>query len=162
MRKTLTTLAGLLGIAVAAIAVTVSLPPGGGAIAQQAKTAKAAPIKPVEDDMHRLMEYFFEPAYARLKERLATEPADNDAWKAVRADALVLAEGSNLLVLHDAEDDQKRWNDDAMKVRDAASAAYAAARKKDLAETRKQYAAMIARCNACHEYSAGGEPVLEP
>jgi hypothetical protein len=123
---------------------------------------KAAAPAPVEEDMHEFMEYAFQPAYLRLQAAIAAEPKDNAGWKAIKADALGLAEGGNLLLLRPSADDAADWTAHSVQVRQLGSQLYAAARKKDFANARKSYEAMIVRCNACHDQFAGGEHQLEP
>src|SRR5262245_18130875 len=61
--------------------------------------------KPVESDMHESMEYVFEPTYKRLKPAMASAPADNKGWKAIKADSLILAESGNLLLIRQPDKD---------------------------------------------------------
>ena len=131
-------------------------------IARADEARQAAGPAPVETDMHEFMEYAFQPAYLRLQAAIAAEPKDNAGWKAIKADALVLAEGGNLLLIRPAADDAADWNTYSVDVRRLGGELYAAARKKDFATARKQYQAMLVRCNACHDQFAGGEHQLEP
>jgi hypothetical protein len=124
--------------------------------------AGAAAGAPVEPDMHEFMEYVFQPTYLRLKSQMAADPADNAAWKAIKADALTLAEGGNLLLIRQPEDDRADWARHSVQVRDAGGQLYRAAQAKDAQSTRKHYQAMLTRCNACHKQFAGGEYQLEP
>ena len=55
--------------------------------------------QPVEKNMHEFMEYVFQPTYQRLKQSMAGLPANSGAWKGIKSDALILAEGGNLLLL---------------------------------------------------------------
>src|SRR5436190_23732152 len=66
--------------------------------------AKAEP-KPVPVNMHDFMEGVFQAPYKRLKTAMTAEPKDNAGWKAVRSDALILAEGGNLLLVRLPEKD---------------------------------------------------------
>lgn len=118
--------------------------------------------QPVESDMHEFMEYAFQPAFKRLKPVMASAPADNAGWKAVKADALVLAEGGNLLLIRQPKDDAADWVSHSVKTRDFGGQLYRAAKAKDYASARKHYEAMVQSCNACHQQFAGGEHILSP
>jgi hypothetical protein len=118
--------------------------------------------KPVESDMHEFMEYAFEPTYRRLKPVIATAPTDNKAWKAIKADSLILAEGGNLLLIRQPEKDAADWARHSTQVRDTGGQLYEAAKAKDYAAARKHYEAMIQNCNACHKQFAAGEYTLSP
>ena len=128
----------------------------------EAKAAEPVAAKPVETDMHEFMEYLFEPSYKRLRPLMASAPADNAAWKGIKGDSLVLAEGGNLLLQRLPEQDQAAWTELSMAVRTSGGALYQAARKKDYATARQQYEAMIKKCNACHTKFADGEHQLLP
>ena len=127
-----------------------------------AVTAAPTEPQPVEDDMHEFMEYAFEPAYLRLKQALAAQPANNVAWKGIKSDALTLAEGGNLLLLRPDSGDAAAWNDLSTAVRQAGKQLYAAGKKRDFATARPAYEAMLLKCNACHTKFADGEHQLVP
>lgn len=122
----------------------------------------ASDVAPVEPSMHEFMEYVFEPPYKRLKAQLVTEPADRTAFKAIKSDALILAETCNLLIGRPPEAEAAEWVAFSKQVRESGSQLYAAAKNKDAAETRKQWVGMLENCNACHTHFAGGEHMLEP
>ncbi|MFT4547153.1 MAG: hypothetical protein ACI9UA_001326 [Pseudoalteromonas tetraodonis] len=117
---------------------------------------------PVDDSMHHLMEYVFEPAYKRLKASMPDEPADKKAWSAMKADSLTLAESSNLLLHRLPEEDGDQWLKLAVKTREAGGELYQAARKKDYAAAKKHFGLMLNRCNACHDKFADGDYQLKP
>ena len=137
-----------------------------GPSAEVAKSAfaeePAAEDKPVEPDMHEFMEYVCEPPYKRLKAALATAPADNATWKGIKSDSLILAEAGNLLLRRPPEKDAAAWVSHSKKVRDTGALLYAAAKKKDAVETRKQWEGLLENCNACHTQFADGEHMLKP
>ena len=118
--------------------------------------------EPVEPDMHEFMEYVFQPTFRRLKQAMAGTPADNQAWKSIKADSLILAEGGNLLLIRPSEDDAADWVKHSVEVRDFGGQLYRAAKAKDEQLARKHYEAMVQNCNACHEQFAGGEHMLTP
>lgn len=118
--------------------------------------------QPVDDSMHHFMEYVFEPNYKRLKPALAAEPADKAAWKAIKGDALTLAECANLLMLRAPEEGAAGWQGLSAAVRSDGGELYQAARKSDYAAARKAYVSMLSNCNACHKKFADGKHQLEP
>ena len=148
-----------IGVISACIAITID-PPAEVSAAQPA-TARAQP-QPVEPSMHEFMEYVFQPTYKRLKSSMASEPADNNSWKAIKADSLTLAEATNLLLARLPEKDGDSWSELSIAVRDAGSGLYQAAKKKDYKTTRQQYETMLTKCNACHNHFAKGEHQLTP
>jgi hypothetical protein len=114
------------------------------------------------DNMHHLMEYVFEPAYKRLKEDLASEPADKAAWKDIKGDTLTLAEASNLLFHRAPEDDVAAWIELSVATRKAGNDVYQAARQRDFSAARTSYEGMLKSCNACHDKFADGDYQLKP
>ena len=118
--------------------------------------------EPVETDMHEFMEYYFQPTYRRLKVSMAVESKDNNTWKAIKADAMILAEGGNLTLQRAPEDDAEDWNKLCAEVREHGKSLYTAARKKDSTSAQKSYEIMLQRCNACHDKFADGEHQLTP
>ena len=123
---------------------------------------KAPGPKPVEDSMHEFMEYVFEPGYKRLKMNMATEPKDKNDWKAIKGDALALAEATNLLFQRKPDKDAEAWSKNAAAVREKGAAFYAAAKKRDYAAATQTYRAMLQSCNACHKECAEGKYQLKP
>lgn len=133
------------------------------AVAADPNTSKsAASAKPVDDDMHHLMEYVFEPAWKRLQVTMASEPNDKKAWKAMKADSLTLAEVTNLLLHRMPKENSDDWVKLAGETRAAGSDFYQASRKKDFPSASKSYRLMLKNCNACHDAFADGEHQLAP
>ena len=104
----------------------------------------------------------FQSPYRRLKEAIANEPKDNAGWRAIRSDVLILAEGSNLLLLRKQEKDQAKWDETSLASKQAGEAAFKAAKKKNYADARKSYEAMLTHCNECHKVFADGKHQLAP
>lgn len=119
-------------------------------------------IVPVDTNMHDFMEGMFQAPYRRLKESIAAEPKDNGGWKAIRSDVLILAEGSNILVLRKPEKDQAKWDEYSLASKQAGEMAFKAAKQKNFVETRKAYEAMLVHCNDCHKAFANGKHQLAP
>src|SRR5947207_3200820 len=76
--------------------------------AADTKSEKPA-AKPVPVNMHDFMEGVFQSPYRRLKAAMATEPKNDAEWKALRSDALILAEGGNLLLMRLPEKEGGHW-----------------------------------------------------
>lgn len=129
--------------------------------AEKNQAAASAP-QPVDDSMHHFMEYVFEPNYKRLKAAMADEPADKKAWKAIKGDALTLAECANLLLLRTPDEDADQWQSLSVTVRGHGGDLYQAARKSDYAAAQEAYTTMLKSCNACHDAFAEGKHQLKP
>lgn len=127
--------------------------------AEPAANPEAIPV-PVDDDMHHLMEYVFEPAYKRLKKSVATEPKDKAGWSAIKEDTLTLAESSNLLLHRLPEEDQKDWIKMAVEVRTEGGKLYQSARAKKFDQVTVEFSRLLKSCNACHDKFADGEHQL--
>ena len=122
----------------------------------------ATELVPVDTNMHDFMEGMFQAPYRRLKESIAAEPKDNNGWKAIRSDLLILAEGSNLLLLRKQEKDQPKWDEMSLASKQAGEMAFKAAKIKNFAESRKAYESMLVHCNHCHKVFANDKHQLAP
>ena len=129
---------------------------------QTAAPENSSDAGPVEDDMHEFMEYVFQPTYRRLKSQMAKSPKDKQVWKAIKSDALILAEGGNLLLLRKPPKDADDWKGYSLAVRASGSRLYDAGRKQDAAVASKHYRSMLENCNACHKQFAKGRYQLKP
>ena len=125
-------------------------------------TDKAPAPKPVETSMHDFMEGVFQGPYRRLKTAMAAEPKDNAGWKVIRSEALILAEGGNLLLFRVPEKDADEWTKFSTANRDAGADLFKAAKAKDFPAAKKAYEAMIGHCNACHKKFDNGKNQLAP
>ncbi len=119
-------------------------------------------VKPVDVNMHDLMEGMFQAPYRRLKTAMEKAPADPPAWKALRSDALILAEGSNLLILRKPENDAADWVKYSVDSRDAGAEIVKAAKKQDFEASKAAYVKMLDHCNACHKQFEKGKHILKP
>ena len=124
--------------------------------------APAAAQVPVDVNMHDFMEGVFQAPYRRLKTAMAAEPKDAAAWKAVRSDALILAEGGNLLLLRKPAKDAEEWVKYSAASRDAGAELVKAAKAKDYPAAKKAYESMLTHCNACHKKFEDGKHILTP
>ncbi len=117
---------------------------------------------PVEPDMHEFMEYVFQPSYRRLKPAMAAASTESTDWNTIKSEALLLAEGGNLLLLRPSDENVDDWKAHSVAVRKEGGELYAAARKKDLPTVKENYQQLIKACNACHQQFAHGEYQLKP
>ncbi|MFT5191518.1 MAG: hypothetical protein ACI9DF_004084 [Verrucomicrobiales bacterium] len=97
--------------------------------ADEANPVSITPV-PVDDDMHHLMEYVFAPAYKRLQFTFAEDAGKELPWKAIKGDALTLAEATNLLLHRAPEKDANKWLELAVQTRAAGAKLYKAAADK--------------------------------
>ncbi|NNE93431.1 MAG: hypothetical protein HKN23_17435 [Verrucomicrobiales bacterium] len=114
------------------------------------------------DNMHHLMEYVFEPSWKRLKVSMAEEVMTKEGWKAIKGDALTLAESTNLLFHRLPDENQEDWKKIAAQTRKEGADFYQAARAKDYPLAVTKYKALLTSCNQCHDKFADGEYQLEP
>ena len=154
-------------IAATALVGTVVLASYSTVGAKPAPVASVAPIAAddivaVEDSMHEFMEYVFQPTYLRLKQSMATAPADNKGWKAIKSDTLILAESCNLLYSRKPEEKAEDWVKHATASKDNGAKLYKAAKAKDFTAATDAYKAMLESCNACHRQFEDGKHILAP
>lgn len=116
----------------------------------------------VEDSMHEFMEYVFQPTYKRLKVTMAKKPEAKAGWKAMKSDALILAESCNLLFARTPDENASDWNKHAVGSRVHGAELYQAARKQEFEAATTSYKAMLESCNACHRQFEDGRHILQP
>jgi len=158
--KTITRGAPFVVISLAAFGWVLAI--GDSSVGSQDAKFVARIPRPVDDDMHHFMEYVFEPNYKRLKAGMADEPKDKKAWKAIKGDALTLAECANLLLMRALDENADEWRRLSVAVRAHGSELYQAARKSDYTVAHKAYLNMLKKCNTCHTQFADGEHQLRP
>lgn len=150
------TLAGLCGT----VALTSNAPATAGYAPRTSPVENE--VVPVEDSMHEFMEYVFQPTYLRLKQSMAAAPADNKGWKAVKSDALILAESCNLLYVRAPEEHGEDWAKHATASKEHGAKLYGAAKSKDFAAATAAWKTMLDSCNACHKQFEDGKHILQP
>lgn len=131
------------------------------AISVDEKPAEDSPMI-IEDSMHEFMEYVFQPTYKRLKVTMAVKPESNAGWKAMKSDALILAESCNLLFPRTPDEDGADWKKHSVASRTTGAELYQAARAKDFDKATGAYRLMIKSCNACHRQFENGKHILQP
>ena len=130
----------------------------GGKLTEETDTA----IKPVDVNMHDFMEGMFQAPYRRLKTAMEKEPMEPPAWKSLRSDALILAEGCNLLLTRLPEKDIEDWKKHSIEARQAGEQVVLAGKAKDFSKARASYETMLNHCNACHRQFENGKHILAP
>lgn len=130
--------------------------------ASEPTTVAADELKPVDVNMHDFMEGMFQAPYRRLKVAMEVEPTDAAGWKALRSDALILAEGSNLLLIRKPEKDVDDWLKYSNASRDAGAEIIKAAKQKNFEASKEAYVRMLDHCNACHKQFENGKHILKP
>lgn len=113
----------------------------------------AAPKLEAVAEAKLLMEGMAKPNFDALGKLLKDKPADADAWKFARGQALLLAESSNLMMLRPpkAKAAQDAWMNKAADLRTAATRLSRAAGEKDYGTARAALATVANACNRCHE-----------
>ena len=79
-------------------------------------------------------------------------PKDEVAWNDLQAKTLMLAETGNLLLLPIYARDQDRWMKDAKLMLDAGTAAFKAAKAKDLPALEALNDKLYESCVTCHQH----------
>ena len=79
-------------------------------------------------------------------------PKDEIAWNDLQAKTLMLAESGNLLLLPIYARDQDRWMKDAKLMLDAGTAAFKAAKAKDLPALEALNDQLYESCVTCHQH----------
>jgi hypothetical protein len=80
------------------------------------------------------------------------QPTNEVEWNELTAKALILAESANLLMMPGRAPDQGQWMEDAKLMLDAGTAAFKAAKEKDLAALEALNEPMVASCTTCHRH----------
>lgn len=137
---------------------------------ESVKPANKTPTsEPIEESINTHMSLLFKPSYRRLKLLMCESPEDAAGWKAIQAEALLLAEsGGNLTTRRTSEvsvrDGKEYWAKNSSEVRTLGAELYRSAKEKDFAAATRSYKSMTRSCNACHQASVflGGPPILNP
>lgn len=99
-----------------------------------------------------LMEGIHKANFDGLGRVLKDKPTDAEGWSFARGQALLIAEGANLLLLRPPTDARARdeWNTRSTDLRVAAISVAKAAAAKDYTESRASVADLANSCNRCH------------
>jgi hypothetical protein len=87
-----------------------------------------------------------------LEKMLRQPPADAEAWRFTRGQALLIAETGNLLLIRPPHNrGQDAWMERATELRDVATRLARAASQQDYARSRAGVTEVAAVCNRCHQ-----------
>ena len=111
----------------------------------------APPTRPV-GTMSDLMVKMIYPTSDAIFYIETRTPKTDAEWGELQAKTLTLAESANLLMMPGRARDQERWMADAKLMLDAGMAAYAAAKKKDVAALVELNDAVYQSCVVCHQH----------
>jgi hypothetical protein len=109
--------------------------------------AVAAPT-PIKDVMTKIVE----PASNAVFYIGRQAPKNDDEWKALQGQALMLSEVATSLMTPARAKDKKQWMQDAKLLLDASNAAYAAANSKNVAALEELNDQLYTACTTCHEH----------
>jgi hypothetical protein len=120
------------------------------AVTLAAQRAPATGVRAVADSK-QLHDILITPASDALFDASAANPpGDDKAWAAARNQALLLAEGGNLLMLGSRVRDTGNWMRMSRALVDAAALAAAAAEKKDAKGLEAAADSITVACMECH------------
>ena len=121
-----------------------------GVALAQAPVAEAPAAKPVGTVSELMVDVIWpisdEVFYISTRETPKTE----EEWLHFQGRMLMLAESANLLMMPGRAWDNNVWMKDAQRLRDAGSAAFVAAKAKDVGKIAELNEQMYAACVACH------------
>ena len=119
-------------------------------------------IKPVASIM-QLHEAMISPASDAIFDVGREAPSNDRTWKAVRNNAVILAESSNMLMVDGRAKDKGDWMKFSAALADAAAAALKAAEARNLDALLEAGDRIVPVCEACHEpYRDGGRKMGPP
>jgi len=102
--------------------------------------------------MSDLMVKIIYPASDAIFYITTREPKTDAEWGELQGKALSVAESANLLMMPGRARDQDRWMQDAKLMLDAGTAAYRAARAKDVAALDALNDQLYNSCTSCHQH----------
>jgi hypothetical protein len=120
-----------------------------GATMAQAPVTEAPAPKPI-GTIAELMDNLIYPTSDAIFYVATRAPKNDVEWNELQAKTLILAEAANLLMMPGRARDQDGWMKDAKLLQDAGTAAFRAAKAKDLAKLSAMNDQMYAACVACH------------
>ncbi len=99
-----------------------------------------------------LMEGINQTNYRGLERLLGQKPGDDETWRFVRGQALLIAETGNLLMLRPPRSGgQEDWMRRSTELRDSAASLASLADTKDYALSRAALGELANACNRCHQ-----------
>ena len=147
----------LIALSVALVAVALAAPEPIRVAPRPASDTTPAPAKfspklEAVAETKLLMEGINQANYRGLERLLQQRPADDDTWRFVRGQALLLAEGGNLLMLRPPRTTgQEDWMHRSIELRESAAALARLAGTKDYERSRAALGDVANVCNRCHQ-----------
>jgi hypothetical protein len=118
--------------------------------AQKTAASNASPSTARVGTMSELMVHIIYPTSDAIFYVSSRAPETEEQWKELQARALTLAESANLLMMP-GRTRAGQWNRDSREMLDAASAAFKAAKAKDLAGVEAVSDQLYESCVSCHK-----------
>ena len=115
----------------------------------QAPVAQAPAPKPI-GTVKDLMDGVVWPTSDEVFYIATRSPKNDEEWMFFQGRMLMLAESANLLMMPGRAKDQDAWMKDAQRLLDAGTAAFEAAKAKDVEKIAALNNEMYAACVACH------------
>jgi hypothetical protein len=120
-----------------------------GSAFTQTPVAQPPPSRPV-GTMSELMVRLVYPTSDSIFYIETKTPASDGEWNKLQTDALVLAESANLLMMPGRARDNDRWMTDSRLLLDVATAAFKAAKNRDVPALSALNEQLNASCTTCH------------
>jgi cytochrome c553 len=114
--------------------------------------ASAAPTTTARASLKYVMVKIIEPASNGVFYISRQPPKNDDEWKVLQGQALMLSEIATSLTTPARAKDKQQWMQDAKLLLDAANVAYAAANAKDTAALEDLNDQLYTACKNCHEH----------
>lgn len=102
--------------------------------------------------MLELMEQIVYPTSNAVFYAGSRTPESDEAWNELEADALVLAESANLMMMAERAPDDEQWMRDARLLLDAGEEAFRAAQERDVEALRALNDPLYQSCVTCHDH----------
>jgi hypothetical protein len=115
-----------------------------------AQVAPSANEPKVIGTMSKLMIRIIYPSSDAVFYITTRTPETDVQWGELQGQTLMLAEAANLLMMPGHARDQERWMADAKLMRDAGTAAFKAAKAKDVAALEALNEQLYQSCTTCH------------
>ncbi len=124
----------------------------GAASQNQPQSGKFAPkLEPIADTK-LLMEGLLHPNFRGLGRLLNQKDLDAQGWAFARGQALLIAEGANLLMLRPPKKEgQQAWFERSMELRSLASQLAQVMSRKEQERGRSGLQTLASSCNRCHQ-----------
>jgi len=112
----------------------------------------AAPPAVIRAPLKEVMVKIVEPASNAVFYVSRQPPTNDEEWKLLQGQALMLSEIASSLMTPARARDKKQWLQDAKLLLDASNAAYAAANSKNASALEDLNDQLYTACNTCHEH----------